>query len=195
MEHIARVELRGAAREVVVFLEGVSDVAAVTVLAERAGVDLARVELVSLDGVTNMRKALTECVLERPDAGTFGLCDGGEVRFVMKALHAVGHPVADVGELPEFGFFVCRADLEDELIRALGPDRVLGVIDRLGLRVKLDTLQQQPAWSSRPLAEQLHRFCGVASGRKELLARELARELAEDEVPEPLRMLVARLPR
>lgn len=72
-------------------------------------------------------------------------------------------------DLPSYGFFVCHADLEDELIRALGPIRVL------------------------ELPDQLRRFCGTTSGRKEILARELASAFTPETVPEPLRLLVERL--
>lgn len=179
----------------VVLLEGVSDVAALRALSTARGTDLALVQFVDLGGVTNIRRALVDARREQPDGEILGLCDAGEVRFVMRALRAVGYPVRDVSDLGSYGFFVCQHDLEEELIRALGTARTVHVIDGLGLSGKLAALQQQPAWAGRPLADQLHRFCGVASGRKELLAGELARALAPGEEPEPLKMLVERLPR
>ena len=178
----------------VVLLEGRSDVAAVRTAAATAGVDLSDVRLVDLGGITNIRKHLV--ALAREGSGTervLGMCDAGETRFVESALAATGHWVRDVSDLPSVGFFVCVADLEDELLRALGTRRVVGVLDRMGLRTKLDALAQQPAWRERPLHEQLHRFAGVASGRKELLAAELTAELTAVELPEPLRLLLDRL--
>lgn len=179
-------------RRTVVLLEGASDVAAVRRLALSRGLDLAHAALVDLGGVTNVRRVFAEVRTQAPGAEVIGMCDAGEVRFVMRALEAAGAPVRQPEDLASHGFFVCVADLEDELIRALGTDRVLEVVYRLGLTGKLAALQQQPAWDGRPLAEQLHRFCGVASGRKELLAGELAGELAPGEEPEPLRMLLER---
>ena len=101
--------------------------------------------------------------------------------------------MSDASDLPAYGFFVCEADLEDELIRALGTSRAVEAIQSAGLGGKLEALQIQPAWADRPLAEQLHRFCGVASGRKEQVAGVLAAELSRDELPEPLSMLLDRI--
>ncbi|WP_144628589.1 hypothetical protein [Arthrobacter woluwensis] len=195
MEGLTWAETEGTCRATTVLLEGVSDVAAVRAVAQRLDVDLSSVQLVDLGGVTNVRRVLLDIVRARPDSGLLGLCDAGEVRFVLRALDVAGIGVAHERELPSRGFFVCRADLEEELIRALGTARTVAVIEGLGLGTKLATLQQQPAWQGRPLAEQLHRFCGVASGRKELLAGALAAELKPSEVPVPLRRLAERMAR
>jgi len=177
----------------VVFLEGASDVAAARALAATREVSLERVRLVDLGGVTNLRRALARAAEQWPDAQPLGLCDAGEAHVAEGALRARGLAVRDASDLPAYGFFVCRRDLEEELIRALGTARTVDVVSRLGLGPKLVALQQQPAWVDRPVAEQLHRFCGVASGRKELLARALAQALTPDEVPEPLGLLLDRI--
>ena len=195
MEGLTWAETDETSGTTTVLLEGVSDVAAVRAVARRLDVDLSSVQLVDLGGVTNVRRVLLDIVHARPDAGFLGRCDAGEVRFVLRALDVAGLGVAHERELPSRGFFVCHADLEEELIRALGTARTVAVIEGLGLGTKLATLQQQPAWQGRPLAEQLHRFCGVASGRKELLAGALAAELKPSEVPVPLRRLVERIAR
>lgn len=174
-------------------LEGVSDVAAVTSLAGVLGVDLYDVRLVDLGGVTNVRRELSATLHSDPQAEVLGLCDAAEIRFVEQALREIGRPAEGEDELSTYGFFVCHADLEDELIRALGVDRAVAVIAELGLDLKLAALRQQPAWQDRPLAEQLHRFCGVASGRKELLAGALAAALPAERVPDPLRGLMDRI--
>ncbi|WP_291084234.1 hypothetical protein, partial [Dietzia sp. UBA5065] len=101
-------------------------------------------QLVDLGGVTNVRRGLHRALADRPGAAVLGLCDAGEVRFVERALAEIGFAVRDASDLPAYGFFVCQADLEDELIRALGPARTIEVIDRLGLGPKLAALQQQP---------------------------------------------------
>lgn len=177
-------------------LEGVSDVAAVQVLAARRGIDtVTDVRLVDLHGVTNARRALVGLVRATPDVQVLGLCDAAEVGFVLGALAAVGREVEDARALPAHGFFICRADLEQELIRALGPDRTVRLVHELGLGPKLASLQQQPAWQCRAVADQLHRFCGVASGRKALMAAALAAALAPEEIPEPLERLLSRLDR
>ena len=182
-----------AGSRTVVLLEGDSDVAAVRTLAGVGGRSLERVELVSLGGVTNVRRAMLAARTDAPGAQVLGLCDAGEVRFVERALRELGLAVRDAGDLPAYGFFVCHRDLEEELIRALGPRRTVAVIERVGLGPRLAALQQQPAWADRPLEHQLHRFCGVASGRKERLAAELAGALSGREAPEPIALLLDRI--
>lgn len=193
MEGLTLAETDATACEAAVLLEGVSDVAAVRAIAARLGADLSRVRLVDLGGVTNVRRVLLDILQAWPDADVLGLCDAGETRFVMRALESAGLGVAQERDLPSRGFFVCHADLEEELIRALGAARTVEIIEDLGLGPKFLTLQQQPAWKGRPVEDQLHRFCGVASGRKELLAGAMAAHLVPGEVPEPLRLLVERL--
>jgi len=177
----------------VVLLEGPSDVAAVRAVAAAYGVTdrLHRYRLVDMGGVTNIRRHLEAIRTASVPVRVMGMCDAGEARFFVRALQAIGEGLHGVAELAPRGFSVCEADLEDELIRALGPERVVSVLHRLGLADTLATFQRQPAWRDRPLAEQLHRFAGVASGRKTLLAGTLAEALSADEVPAPLRRLVA----
>jgi hypothetical protein len=183
-----------AAKGTVVLLEGASDVAAVRSAAGTAGVDLSRCRLVDMGGVTNVRSHLAELADGPPGGATvLGMCDAAEARFVVAALRSREHWARDAGDLPAHGFFVCEADLEDELLRALGAARAIAVLSRLGLRGKLEALRRQPAWRERPLHDQLHRFAGVASGRKALLAAALTAELAPDELPEPLALLLDRL--
>lgn len=184
--------MRTAIRKVVL-LEGVSDIAALTAVAATRGIALDHVQLVDLGGVTNVRRELSELRHGSVDLEILGMCDAPEVRFVEQALNEIGCSVRDASDLSSYGFFICHADLEEELIRALGTERAMAVVEDLRLDAKLATLRQQPAWQDRPLAEQLHRFCGVASGRKELLAGALAAALEPDEVPAPLHGLIDRI--
>jgi hypothetical protein len=167
----------------VVLLEGRSDVAAVRAIATTAGLPADAYRLVDMGGVTNVRRHLDSI----RDGQVLGMCDAGEAHVVARALRI------DVSELGERGFSVCDADLEEELIRACGPDVVLGVLDRLGLGARFATFRNQPAWRGRPVREQLHRFAGTTSGRKALLAGALAAELQPDRVPEPLSRLLERI--
>ncbi|GAB3583641.1 hypothetical protein [Calidifontibacter terrae] len=176
-----------------VLLEGVSDVAAVRAFAATANLPLDDVRLVDLAGITNVRRALADLQVDAPDAMVVGLCDAGEAHVVRRVLADLGYPTRDDSDLPGYGFFVCSADLEEELIRGLGTTQVLAVLEELRLADKFGGLQQQPAWRGRPLADQLHRFCGVASGRKELLAGALAAAASPEQIPEPLRMLLDRI--
>lgn len=182
----------------IVLLEGASDVAAVRAAATATGVDLGGVRLLDMGGITNVRAHLTSLTAGSGETApgalqVLGMCDASEAHVVVAALAAGGSWLRDPSDLPSAGFFVCHRDLEDELLRALGVPRTLAVLERLGLRDKLEALRQQPAWRDRPLPAQLHRFAGVAAGRKELLGGALTAALAPEELPEPLGLLLDRL--
>jgi hypothetical protein len=89
------------------------------------------------------------------------------------------------------GFYVCEADLEDELIRALGPGRVEELVAEHGDLRPLRTLQKQVAWVGRPLDQQLRRFMGSGGRRKIRYARYLVEALDLDNVPRPLDRVLA----
>lgn len=175
-----------------VLLEGASDVAAVRAVAERIGLRLfsARVRLVDMGGATNVRRHLLDAERAPTSPRVLGMCDIKEAGFFVRALRDLECDVTSVDELPRWGFHLCDRDLEDELMRALGPERVRGVLDRLGLTDRFATFTQQPAWSARDFHEQVHRFAGVASGRKEIMAQALAEALDPASVPAPLRGLL-----
>jgi hypothetical protein len=180
---------------VVVLVEGHSDAVALRVLCHRAGLDGldgadgddGRLRIVDMHGVTNVARQLG-----RLDDGVtvLGLCDSAERRFVARALRRRGLPVASDDDLSRWGFEVCDRDLEDELVRALGPDRVLAVLDDLGERDRFLAFQRQPQWRGRDVHDQLRRFAGTHSGRKALLAERLATALEPGTVPAPLARLV-----
>ena len=88
--------------------------------------------------------------------------------------------------MERLGFYVCVADLEDELIRALGVDSVLRAVEAQGDLGSFRTLQKQPEWRGRPTDHQLRRFMGSGGSRKIRYARLLVEELDLDQVPRPL---------
>ncbi|HJQ90190.1 MAG TPA: ATP-dependent endonuclease, partial [Acidimicrobiia bacterium] len=94
------------------------------------------------------------------------------------------HPTRD--DLESVGFFVCVADLEDELIRALGAEAIVEIIDAQGELGSLRILQRQPFHRDRTIEQQLWRFMGTRSGRKSTYARLLVEALDLDRVPPPL---------
>ena len=189
-----------SARRVVVLLEGQSDVAAVRALLElsAASAPPGQVELVDMGGVTNIRRHLVDLAGgpahhdgERPSVGrVLGLCDAGEASFFARALATVGQPVSSTAGMARLGFHVCTEDLEDELIRALGTERVVEVLGDLGLLDRFATFCRQPTWTGRPVADQLRRFAGTTSGRKVLVAQALASSMSPARVPPPLAALV-----
>jgi hypothetical protein len=101
------------------------------------------------------------------------------------ALAGLGSPVTRV-DMERLGFHVCVADLEDELIRALGPASVEAVLDSHGDLGSFRTFQKQPAWRGRSVERQLRRFMGSADRRKIRYARLLVEALELAEVPRPL---------
>jgi len=176
-------------REAAVLVEGESDRAAVLALAATRGADLDGVDVVAMGGITNVARYVAELVPQRLRLA--GLYDAGEERFVRGALERAGlQPGPGARGLAELGFHCCDRDLEDELIRALGPDRVEAVLDELGELDRFRAFQRQPQWRGRPVGDQLRRFAGTASGRKLTLARRLAEELAPGSTPRPLASLV-----
>ena len=101
------------------------------------------------------------------DVRLAGLCDAGEAAHFRSALERAGLG-SDLtpADMESLGFYVCVADLEDELIRSLGVAAVERVIDAQGDLESFRTFQKQPAWRGRSHAEQLRRFFGTYSGRK-----------------------------
>jgi hypothetical protein len=177
---------------VVVLVEGRSDVAAVAVLCAARGLDPAAgsFALVDMGGVTNVGHHLARLRTAPGRPQVLGLCDAPEERFVVRALERQGVVVDDRDDLARAGFVVCDRDLEDELIRALGPARVESVVERLGQLEQLRAFQRQPQWRGRDAHDQLRRFAGTASGRKALFARALAEELTPADTPAPLARLL-----
>jgi hypothetical protein len=160
----------------VILVEGDSDQRAVERVARLRGHDLvaAEVDVVAMGGITNLARYLVEVPA---GARVTGLYDIAESRYVTTTLARLGR-----GE----SFFACDRDLEDELIRALGPDRVTAVIEAAGDRGSWQTLQHQPFHRDRVEIDVLRRFMGTTSGRKLRYAGLLATALAPDEVPAPL---------
>src|SRR5690242_2174866 len=114
-----------------VLVEGESDAAAVRALSNLIGFDLARyhVWLQSTNGVTNYSRALSTFTLAHPHARFCGLYDVADERYVRRALSGVATTLTNDSSVESFGFFACVADLEDELIRALGAESVERVIE------------------------------------------------------------------
>ena len=180
----------GAPVRTVVLVEGRSDVGVVQDLLGRRRDVSHVVEVVSLEGVTNFDRTLVALESESHPPRVAGLCDAREAGFLVRSLARRGRPVQDVTDLASHGFFVCDTDLEDELIRALGSDVVAEVVEEIGDGPRFAVFSNQPEWRGRPVEDQLHRFAGTRSGRKEQLARALATRLDDTTTPPPLRDLL-----
>ncbi|MHC3469364.1 TOPRIM nucleotidyl transferase/hydrolase domain-containing protein [Streptomyces sp. 7R007] len=195
----AAAEARGLAGDgvrAIVLVEGGSDQAALEALALRHGRDLGAegVAVVPLGGATNIGRFLDVCGPPGLGLPLAGLCDIGEERHFRRHLERVGLGSGLTSEgLERLGFHICVADLEDELIRALGADGVQQVIDAQGERRPFQTFRNQPAQRERPVEHQLRRFMGTHSGRKALYAQALVAQLPLDRMPRPLERLLARV--
>jgi OLD-like protein len=182
-------EAEGAGPRGVVLVEGVSDQRALEALAERRGRDLGaeRVSVLPIGGAQAIARFLVRFRTDGSHVRLAGLCDAGEEAHFRRALERAGLG-ADLGRagMEELGFYVCDADLEDELIRALGPAAVERVVDAQGELGAFRTLQKQAPWRGRPIEEQLRRFMGSGGSRKIRYARLLVEALDLAHVPRPL---------
>jgi hypothetical protein len=172
-----------------VLVEGESDRLALETLARRRGrdLDVEAIAVVPMGGSKNINRFLDRYGPIGLDLHLAGLCDAGEEGDFRRALERaeLGRDLSRAS-MERLGFYVCEEDLEDELIRALGADRVEGVLERLGVLDPFRTFQKQPQWQGRPAQDQLRRFIGTASGRKALAAPLLVEALDLDRVPRPL---------
>lgn len=178
----------------VVLVEGESDRNAVETLAARLGRDLAAegVEVLAIGGAGNVRRFLATFGPDGEAARLAGLCDAREERAWARAVEETGlGPAATRAELERLGFFVCEADLEDELIRALGPPAVERLLERQNELGLFRSFQQQPAQRERPVEAQLRRFLGTRRGRKIAYGALLVQSLPLERVPRPLAGVLA----
>ncbi|MFD5000026.1 TOPRIM nucleotidyl transferase/hydrolase domain-containing protein [Streptomyces buecherae] len=171
----------------VVLLEGPSDAAAVNALAARHDRDLEAEGVCVLSMGGAMSVARFTSLLGPPGLGLrlTGLCDVAESRFYARGWERAG--------ATEQGFFVCAADLEDELIRALGVTRVTDLVRAEGDQRALQTFLRQPAQQDRTSQQQLRRFLGTKKGRKIHYGRVLVEVVDLAHVPAPLDDLLASL--
>jgi hypothetical protein len=183
-----------AGARAVVLVEGMSDKAALDVLAQRLRLPTGGtgIHIVPMGGVTNLGRFVAALGPGGLGLSLTGLCDAGEADFVVRVLAKAGFVAADSrAGLAALGFYVCDADLEDELIRAAGISGVERIIEARGELGSFRTFGKQPAQRRRSPEQQLHRFMGTRSGRKSLYASLLAGALDLAQVPEPLMQVLA----
>jgi hypothetical protein len=151
----------------VVLVEGITDRLALEAVARRLALDLAGIEIVPIGGAQAIRRAAAQYEGER----VAGLCDAGEERYFRRVLGDAA--------------YVCDKDLEDELIRALGPDRVQEVVAAQGELETFRSFQNQVFWRGRPVERQLRRW--LQNGGRYLRYPPLLIEAMEPgEIPRPL---------
>jgi hypothetical protein len=188
-EATARAMVKAAAAQTVVLVEGISDQIAVETLASRRGRDLTGegVVVLPMGGAHAVRRYLTQFGPAGAGLRLAGLCDIGEESIVRRGLASAGIGSPDTrADMERLGFFVCVDDLEDELIRAIGPDRVQELVDGQGDLGSFRSLQRQPEWRGQLVAAQLRRFLGSGGTRKIRYARILGGAVDLDRLPYPL---------
>jgi hypothetical protein len=178
----------------VVLVEGISDQVALEALAVRRGRDLEAegIAIVPIGGAQAIGRFLARFGPAGSGAVLAGLCDVGEEDVFRRGLEqgGFGSELTRV-EMERLGFHVCVADLEDELIRALGAGSVEAVLASQGDLGSFRTFQKQPAWRGQRLEGQLRRFMGSADRRKIRYARLLVEALEPERVPRPLDAVLA----
>jgi hypothetical protein len=178
----------------VVLVEGMSDKAAVEALAARRGRDLVAesVAVLAMGGATNLGHFLERFGPSGMDVKLAGLVDAAQELGFRRGLERAGlGSDLNRGDMEGLGFFVCEADLEEELIRALSTSLVLRIIETQRESGAFGSFQRQPAQRGRPLEAQLHRFLGTLSGRKIRYGRLMVEALDLSQVPRPLDRVLA----
>jgi hypothetical protein len=187
MDEIAFARAGGA--RAIVLVEGISDQIALETLAARRGRNLEGegISIVPIGGAQAIGRFLVRFRSLGSDTRLAGLCDVGEEEVFRRSLEQAGFGSGLTrSTLEGLGFHVCVADLEDELIRALGPASVEAVLDSQGDLGSFRTFQKQPAWRGQRVDRQLRRFMGSADRRKLRYARLLVDALDLARVPRPL---------
>jgi hypothetical protein len=174
-----------------VLVEGKSDAAAVGALARRQGHDLEAegVSVVAMGGYGNLPLFLERYGPSGLSLRLSGLYDAPEERHFIRGLARAGFgPDLTRGHLEALGFYVCEADLEDELVRSLGAAVVEEILAAHGKLGAFRTYQKQPAHRHEPLEEQLH---GFLWNRKLEYGVRIVNALDLDRIPRPLDRVLA----
>jgi OLD-like protein len=177
----------------VILVEGISDRRALEALAMRRGRALRAdgVEVVAMGGAKNIGRFLERFGPPGSDIRLAGLYDVTEEPDIRRGLERAGVGSSSSRlELEGLGFYACIEDLEDELIRAVGTERIVNLVEERGELGPFRTLQKQPEWRGRPLDQQLKRFLGN-SNRKIDYAPLLVDALDLTTAPRPLDAVLA----
>ena len=182
----------------IVLVEGLSDKAAIDALALRYGWNLADkgITIIAIGGATKIWGFLDRLGPLSLDVKLAGLCDVGEERHFRRALQRAGFGLNLArSDMEALGFYICNADLEDELIRSLGVSTMLELIATQGDLGRFHLFRRQPEWQEQSRHAQLRRWLGTTAHRKISYAQLLVDALDLDRVPVPLERLLGHVAR
>lgn len=171
-------------RPITLLVEGDSDRVALETVAARLGVEFSEdLEVLVIGGAGNFGRAIAEAAGRGRRVG--GLYDEAEERFVAQALNR-----QEGEDLTRQGFFACRRDLEEELVRAVGVTAATPVLEANGDLKGFRSFQDQDAHRDAEPDQQLRRYVQANGARKARYAALLGEAVEFDAVPEPLNGLV-----
>jgi hypothetical protein len=177
----------------VVLVEGITDQIALETAAVGRGRDLEaeRIVIVPIGGAHAIGRFLTRLDLPTSRVRLAGLCDVREEELFRRGVAAQVGSTLTRADMEHLGFYVCVNDLEDELIRAVGPARVEALFDSEGDLGLFRLFQSQPAWRDRNLEAQIYRFVRSSSRRNLRYARLLVEAaVGRDALPRPIDALL-----
>jgi predicted ATPase len=177
----------------VVLVEGLSDQLALEVLAERRGrnLDAEGLAIVPIGGARTIGRYLELLGPHGFRLQLSGLCDEAEEGDFARGLDQVGLGAnLTRADMERLGFYVCVADLEDELIRALGVQAVEAIVDAHGDSQVFQVFRKQPTYRGLAPQEQLRAFVST-HGRKVEYVPLLVDALDLSDVPERLDRVLA----
>lgn len=185
---------KAEAARAVILVEGISDQIAIETLARRRELDLDAegVAVLPIGGA----QAIMRYARELGPAGRgmllAGFFDADATDILRRGLTeaGVGNPQT-TDDLARLGFHLCVKDLEDELIRAAGTERVIALIESQDEFGSFRTLQKQPEWRGRPTHLQLHRFLRSKARRNLRYARLLIEAVDSGRIPHALDAVLA----
>jgi hypothetical protein len=170
----------------VVLVEGISDQRALEALARRRGRDLEAegISIVLIGGAQAIGRFLERFGPRGLNVRLAGLCDAAEEGDFRRGLERAGLGAnLTRADMESLGFYVCVANLEEELTRSLGAAAVEQVIEAQGELGSFRTFQKQPAKRGQSYQVQLWQFMW---NRKIRYASLLVDALELAQVPRPL---------
>jgi hypothetical protein len=175
----------------VVLVEGISDQRALEALARRRGRDLEAegISIMPIGGAQAIGRFLERLGPRGLNVRLAGLCDAAEEGDFRRGLERAGFGGnLTRADMESLGFYVCVANLEEELVRSLGASAVEQVIDAQGELGSFRTFQKQPAKRGKAYEVQLWQFMW---NRKIRYATLLVDALDLTRVPRPLDRVLA----